>query len=378
MDLKTIPETLFVRKINIEKSRWRPEDSTFSIFFNFKNKRLLVKDYRQMMKNTFLEKSLLKEEEIVNLPVSGFVVVWPDKVRDPRGFSATVSNLREIVSSSVINRGVIEGDLWYAINPENRLALVSSETEKDLKGAVSSISELKVGDIVEECYGRGTGIYLGKIKVREMDWDKHYRSEVIKLTTRRVVYHTNSDSFDTFGFGLGAGTIVAGSADPDTVFEITERFKSRLEAYTCLEDGIDSIFTPYGSEKEYPPEMLDILLSANDDEYSSIRYPFYKIAGSRKILCLDLSPCGSYSGDRIKDGVYFQLHEKDLTDFGTFAINYKNSKEEEERIKKYPGSWEELLREQGWIYFGSNDSNCCWKNNPDLMVKMKSGKTLTV
>ena len=330
-----------------------------------------------MTKNTFLEKSLLEEEEIANIPVSGFVVVWPDKVQDPRGFLAIVSNLKEIVSNSVINRGVIEGDLWYAIDSENRLSLVSSETEKYIKNAISSVSELKIGDIVESGYSVNHGIYLGKIKVREWNW-KSYCDKNPVLTTRRVTYCVETDSFDTLG--VYAGIAVTGTADPDTVLEVTNKFKSRLKAYTCLEDNIDSIFAPDGSEKEPPSEMIDILLSAINDEHSSVRYPFYKIIGPKKILLLDLYPNNIYHVDPewVKDGIYFQIREEELTPFGTFTISYGNGdKKEEKKIKEYSGSWKELLKDQGWIYFGSDNFHH-WKSYPNLMVKMKSGKTLTI
>ena len=375
MDLKTIPEKLFVRKIDTEKTRW-PENSTFSIFFNFKNKRYLVKDYRQMVKYEYLEKCLLEEEEIPNIPVSGFVIIWPNMVQDPRGFSAMVSNLSEIVSNSVINRGVIDGDLWYAISPDNRLSLVSSETEKYIKSAISSVSELKIGNIVESGYSVNHGIYLGKIKVRERNW-KSYCDKNPILTTRRVTYCVETDSFDTLG--VYAGIAVTGTADPDTVLEVTNKFKSRLEAYTCLEDNIDSIFAPDGSEKEPPSEMIDILLSASNDERSNVRYPFYKIIGPKKILLLDLYPNNSYRIDpeKVKDGVYFQVREEELTLFGTFTISYGNAEKVEKKIKEYSGSWKELLKDQGWIYFGL-DNFQHWKSYPNLMVKMKSGKTLTI
>ena len=381
MKLKIIPETLFVRKINVEALSWRPDDLTYSVFFEFKNKRILVKDYRTTAKSykRRSENELLEEESFTNFPVSGLVVIWPNKVQDPRGFVVTISNLDEIVANSVINRGVIEGDLWYAIDSDNRLALVSSETEKNLKEAVSSVSEIKVGDIVEKCYGRGYGIYLGKIKIRERDWDRLY-SDTPKLATCRVVYDIESDSFDTYGLGVGAGTVVTGIADPDTVLELTDRFRSRLVTYACLEDDIDTIFTPDGSEKDYPSDMFDALLSECDNMYSR-HYPFYRIIGPRKMLCLDLYPCGKdvntqYITNRLKDGIYFQIHEKELTNYGTFQINYKNSEKEEERTRKYPGSWKELLKDQGWIYFGSEENR--WKSDPDLMVKMKSGKTLMI
>lgn len=380
MNLKTIPETLFIRKIDKEALKYSPNDETYCIQFDFKNKRHTIRDYKSNTNRW--SPPLLEEEKISNSPTSGFVLVWPDRVRDPRGFEAMISNLNEIISTSVINRGVIEEDMWYAVDSGNHLALVSPETEKDIKNTISSVTELKVGDIVEKGYGsshfglyRSHGIYLGKMKIRERKYDDPYMAGTASLTTSRVVYNIETDDFDKWGWFLEAGAVLSGKADDDTVTEAINRFKSHLVAYTHLDDKIDEIFAPEGSEKDYPSDMFDVLCSVDRKQSSDIRYPFYRIIGPKTIECLTLRPDYEHSWSSFKDGIRFQIDKKDLTDYGEF-MDKMNCAKIEESLVKLPNTWKEILEAQGWIYYGSIDHP--WKSNPDLMVRMKSGLTFNI
>ena len=373
MNLKVIPEKLFVRRINTETIGYTPASgSTYYVEFILKKKRQRIKDYKKQSYDILSDDKLLPEEEIRNLPASGFVVIWPDKVQDPRGFVVWVSNLDEVVSNTTINRGVIEEDLWYAVDSNNHLTLLSSEIEKTVKKTLPSIADVKVGDIIEGYESHE--IYLGKFKTRTL----RGRNNLVELETSRVLYNVEEDYFNTSCYCLGAGSIISGMADPDAVLEITDRFKSYLKAYTNLDDKIDKIFAPEDSTRECPSDMFDRLYSVDKTHYYS--YPFYKIIESREIACLRLTPSWSYV-ERIKDGIKYEVSIERLNNDGRFSTNYgdyvtwNNITEE---ISNFSGSWKELLKVQGWIFYGGEDPSRYCYNNPKLFVKMKSGITLIV
>ena len=373
MNLKVIPEKLFVRRINTETIGYTPASgSTYYVEFILKKKRRRIKDYKKQSYDILSDDKLLPEEEIRNLPASGFVVIWPDKVQDPRGFVVWVSNLDEVVSNTAINRGVIEEDLWYAVDSNNHLTLLSSEIEKTVKKTLPSIADVKVGDIIEGYESHE--IYLGKFKTRHL----RGRNNLVELETSRVLYNVEEDYFNTSCYCLGAGSIISGMADPDDVLEITDRFKSYLKAYTDLDDKIDKIFVPKDRTREYPSDMFDRLYSADKMRFYS--YPFYKIIESREIACLRLTPACSYA-ERIKDGIKYEVSIERLNNDGRFSTNYgdyvtwNNITEE---ISNFSGSWKELLKVQGWIFYGGEDPSRYCYNNPKLFVKMKSGITLIV
>ena len=381
MKVKTIPEKLFVRKINIEALTYLtylPDDLdlTYSIQFEpKKDKRKYIRGYdgkRRYWKER-PESELLQEEEIKNVPISGFVITLPDKVQDPRGFSAIVSNLNEVVSNSEIDRGVVKEDLWYAVDSLGYLALMSKEIEKTSKNVLSSALDLKVGDIVGS--GRYHEIYLGKFKVR---CQLYYNPKnKVDLELSRVSYNIEADSFNFRCFS-GAGSVVSGTADPDTVLNLLDRLKSYLIVYPDLSDEIDTIFAPEDSTREYPSDMFDRLYSADKMHYYS--YPFYKIIGSREIACLGLTPACSFA-ERIKDGIKYDIRIARLDNNGQFSticgdyVTWNNIAEE---ISNFSGSWKELLKVQGWMFYGGEDPSKCCYSNPKLFVKMKSGITLTV
>lgn len=373
MNLKTIPEKLFIRRVNTETTNMSPYESTYYVEFILKKKRQRIRDYKKQSYDIMPDSKLLPEEEIRNLPASGFIVIWPNKVQDPRGFVVWISNLDEVVSNTVMNRGVIEEDLWYAVDSSNHLALVSSEIEKTAKKTLPSVTDVKVGDIIESYLSHE--IYLGKFKTRTLKRS----SKSVKLETSRILYNVELDYFNTSCYCLGAGSIVSGTADPDAVLEIIDRFKSYLMAYTNLDDKIDMIFTPEDSIKEYPSDMFDRLYSANETYYS---YPFYKIIGSREIACLRLMPSWRYGVERIKDGIRYEVSRERLDNNGRFSTNYSDYvawSSITEEINKFSGSWKELLKAQGWIFYGGEDpSQYSYITNPKLLVKMKSGITLIV
>lgn len=366
MKVKTIPEKLFVRKINTEALTYPPDDLTYSIQFEpKKNKRKYIKGYGK--RNYRPESELLQEEEIRNVPVSGFVITLPDKVQDPRGFSVIVSNLNEVVSNSEIDRGVIKEDLWYAVDSLGYLALMSKEIEKTSENVLSSIQDLKVGDIIGR--GRNHEIYLGKFKVRrQLYYNPKNKVDLLELS--RISYSIEAESFNFCCF-LGAGDVVSGTADPDTILDLLDKLKSYLNVYPDLSDEIDTILVPENNRREYPSDMFDRLHSA--DNKTIISYPFYKILGPRNIAILSLKP------GWVKDGIGYYITRCVLCNDGSFVNDYGGSSatELEKDIVGFCGSWKELLESHGWIYFGTEDGS--WNRFcPQLVVKMKSGKYLIV
>lgn len=378
MKVKTIPEKLFVRKINTEALTYIPDDLTYSIQFESKkNKRKCIKGYG---KRGYYrpESELLQEEEIRNIPTSGFVITLPDKVQDPRGFSAIVSNLNEVVSNSEIDRGVVKEDLWYAVDSLGYLSLMSEEIEKTSKNVISSIQDLRVGDIIEACSGRTHEIYLGKFKIRRQLY--YNPKNKVDLELSRISYNIEADTFNFYSCFLGAGSVVSGTVDSDTVLDLTDRLKSYLRVYPDLSDEIDTILAPENDRREYPSDMFDRLHSA--DNKTIISYPFYKILGPRNIAILSLKPESEY--DWAKDGIGYNITRNVLCNEGSFVIDYFINDYGEPSITKlkedivgFCGSWKELLESQGWIYFGTEDGS--WNRfHPQLVVKMKSGKSLIV
>lgn len=125
-----------------------------------------------------------RKSEINNVPTSGIVITGINTfksviVKDPRGFSCTVSNLDELLTEITIEKGVIQEDLVYGRpnDRSNSWILLTPKMIDEIGKELKSVKDLRPGEVYM-LYEFQTVVYLGRLPWRS-DYDGIFRERHI-------------------------------------------------------------------------------------------------------------------------------------------------------------------------------------------------------